>query len=90
MVYVPTKEEIENPELVQFYKLNKEQVKRVYKMVSSSGSQCFFIKGEVATSIWNKKEYSTLNKMEKDIEDNMIKERCLKLKVDRLGNISKA
>ena len=90
LVYVPTEEEIENPELVQFCKLNKEQVKRVYKMVSSSGSQCFFIKGEVATSIWNKNEYSTLNKMEKDIEDNMIKERCLKLKVDRLGNISKA
>lgn len=90
LVYVPTDEELNNPHAIDFSNLNKKQVNRVYKMVSSSGNQCFFIKSEVAISIWNKKEYSALNKMEKDIEGNMIKERCIKLKVDRLGNISKA
>ena len=35
-------------------------------------------------------EYSPLNKMEKSIIGIMIKEVCVKLKVDRLGNISKA
>jgi CRISPR-associated endonuclease Csn1 len=34
-------------------------------------------------------EYSALNKMEKDIEDNMIKNICWKLEIDRLGNIKK-
>ncbi|SNQ42878.1 type II CRISPR RNA-guided endonuclease Cas9 [Cellulophaga lytica] len=90
LVYVPTDEELTNKYAIDFCNLNQEQIKRIYKMVSSSGNQCFFVKGEVATSIWNKKEYSALNKMEKDIEGNMIKERCVKLKVDRVGNISKA
>ena len=35
-------------------------------------------------------EYSPLNKMERSITGIMIKEICIKLKVDRLGNISKA
>jgi CRISPR-associated endonuclease Csn1 len=57
-------------------------------MVSSSGTQCFFVKADVSNSIVNKIEYSALNKMGKSIEGIMIKEICLKLKVDRLGNIS--
>lgn len=89
LVFVPTDEEISNLHTIDFNNLNPEQVNRIYKMVSSSLSQCFFIKSEVASTIWNKKEYSSLNKMERDIEGNMIKERCIKLKVDKLGNISK-
>jgi CRISPR-associated endonuclease Csn1 len=57
-------------------------------MVSSSGTQCFFVKSEVAVSIVNKIEFSALNKMEKSIDGRMIKDICAKLKVDRLGNIS--
>lgn len=56
-------------------------------MVSCTGSQCMFICHEVATSIVNKSEFSSLNKMERAITGEMIKEVCLKLKVDRLGNI---
>ncbi|MCP5064140.1 MAG: CRISPR-associated protein Csn1 [Ignavibacteriae bacterium] len=89
LVYVPTDEDMEYPHNVDFDNLTKEQVSRIYKMVSSSGSQCFFIKDEVAKSIQNKKEFSSLNKMEKSINDLMIKEICWKLKVDRLGNVVK-
>lgn len=85
LVYVPTDEEIANPRLVDFSKLTVYQICRVYKMVSSSGNQCFFIKSEAAGSIWNKNEYSALNKMERDIEGEMIKERCWKLECNRLG-----
>src|SRR5690606_18348728 len=60
---------------------------RIYKMVSSTGFKCFFVKHEVATSIVNKAEYSPLNKMEKSIDGLMIKENCIKLQVDRLGNV---
>jgi len=61
---------------------------QVYKMVSSSGSQCFFIKQEVSVPIWNKTEFSAANKTERSIDGVMIKEACVKLKVDRLGIIS--
>ena len=58
--------------------------------MSFTGNQCFFVKQDVAVSIVNKMEYSSLNKMEKGIDGIMIKETCIKLKINRLGNISKA
>jgi CRISPR-associated endonuclease Csn1 len=87
-VYVPTDEEKENVSLINFKNLTSEQAKNVYKMVSSSGNQCFFIRSEVATSIVNKFEFSALNKTEKSIDGVMIKESCIKLKINRLGQIT--
>ena len=87
LVYVPTDEEIDNPELVEHKTLSPDQVTRIYKMVSSSGSQCFFIHSRIAKPVVNKVEFSALNKMERDLNENMIKERCWKFKIDRLGNI---
>lgn len=82
LVYVPTNEELRNG--VEFDKIDKS---RIYKMVSSSGNQCFFIKENVANTIVNKFEFSPLNKMERSITGEMIKEICIPIKVDRLGNI---
>ena len=87
LVYVPTDEEIANPNSVNTKELTNEQIEKIYKMVSSTGYQCFFIPANTATSIINKKEYSTLNKMERDIKGVMIKDCCWKVEVDRLGNI---
>jgi CRISPR-associated endonuclease Csn1 len=56
-------------------------------MVSSSGPQCFFINEKVAKSIVDKVEFTTLNKAERAITGEMIKEICVPIKVDRLGNI---
>ena len=88
LVYVPM--EGEDTENIDFTNLSKEQRERVYKTVSFTGNQCFFVRQDVATSIVNKMEYSSLNKMEKGIDGIMIKDSCIKLKIDRLGNISKA
>lgn len=60
---------------------------RIYKMVSSSGYQCFFVYQKVANPIVDKLEFSSLNKMERSITGEMIKEVCIPIKVDRLGNI---
>lgn len=60
---------------------------RIYKMVSSSGPQCFFVYQKVASPIVDKLEFSSLNKMERSITGEMIKEVCVPIKVDRLGNI---
>lgn len=83
LVYLPTEEERNSSRIIQ--PLDRE---RIYKMVSSSGSQCFFIKVFVANSIWDKNEYSSLNKMERAITNEMIKEICVPIKIDRLGNVS--
>lgn len=88
LVYVPSNEN--EPDRNDYNNLNKQQINNLYKMVSSSTYQCFFIRNDVSTSIVNKIEFSSLNKMEKSIEGVMIKESCVKLKIDRLGNISKA
>jgi CRISPR-associated endonuclease Csn1 len=94
LVYVPTEEEAENPQLVDFNKLNNEQVNRIYKMVSSTGNECHFIKHDVSGLIkkYDSKskigEYGSLNKSELTIcQKNRIKVVCRKLQVDRLGNI---
>ena len=82
LVYVPTTEEN--------FDENKINVERIYKVVSFTGVQLFFIKQDISTTIVNKVEFSALNKTERAIDNTMIKDVCVKLKVDRLGNISKA
>src|SRR5690606_34599970 len=82
LVYVPEEEET--------FDESKFDTNRIYKVVSFTGTQMFCIKQNVATSIVNKGEFSSLNKIERSIEGVMIKEICIKLKIDRLGNILKA
>ena len=89
LVYIPTEDEKENSAPIDFNKISKEQSKNVYKMVSFTGIQAFFIPNNIATSIVDKIEFSALNKMEKSIEGVMIKSICWKLEVDRLGIIKR-
>lgn len=88
LVYVPTAEEQANMEQLNPLNLNKGQKNNIYKVVSFTGNQIFFVQQCVASSIVNKAEFSSLNKMERAIDGTMIKECCVKLNVDRLGNIS--
>jgi CRISPR-associated endonuclease Csn1 len=90
LVYVPNEEEIGNGVKTDFKNLTGSEKNRIYKVVSFSGNQIFFVKQEVAISIVNKAEFSSLNKMERSIEGTMIKDKCVRLKIDRLGNLQKA
>ena len=82
LVYLPTEEERE------FGRINEPIDRgRIYKMVSSSGEQCFFIKHIVANVLVDKFEFSPLNKMERALTGEMIKMICIPIKVDRLGNV---
>ena len=90
LVYVPS--ESENLETIDFNNLSKFQANRIYKMVSCTGKQCFFVLSTVAKSIihdkkFKKYEFSSLNKMEKSIDGTTIKEVCVKLRIDSLGQI---
>jgi CRISPR-associated endonuclease Csn1 len=87
LVYVPTQEEIANNSKINNKVLNSQQKNRIYKMVSASGYQCFFVQYQVANPIANKIEFSALNKMERAIDGIMIKEYCYKLNVNRLGEL---
>jgi len=80
LVYLPTRDELKDGIKV----IDK---KRIYKMVSATGNQCFFIDEKVAKVIYDKNEFTSMNKAERAITGEMIKETCVPLKVDRLGNI---
>jgi CRISPR-associated endonuclease Csn1 len=90
LVYVSTEEELKSINTIDFKNLTKEKSEKIYKVVSFSGTQIFFVRQDIATSIVNKRELSALNKMERAMDGSMVKENCIKLKIDRLGNISKA
>lgn len=81
LVYLPTSDEREGR--VEPAALD---LSRIYKMVSCSGSMCQFVPHRVASAIRDKYEFSSMNKMERAITGEMIKESCLPLEVDRLGH----
>ena len=81
LVYLPTQEELK----IEGIKVADK--KRIYKMVSCTGNQCFFVDEKVAKVIVDKFEFTSMNKMERAITGEMIKEICIPIKVDRLGNI---
>lgn len=82
LVYLPSVDELESGR-ISF----PIDIKRIYKVVSFSGNQLFFLSYMVSKSIYDKNEFSSLNKMERALSGEMIKETCVPLRVDRLGNI---
>ncbi|MBS4042638.1 MAG: hypothetical protein KGZ59_02355 [Chitinophagaceae bacterium] len=89
LVFVPIIEERENNNLVNFSNLSKEQMNRIYKVVSFTGNRLYAIPFRVAKSIIDKVEFTQLNKLETTIDKVSIKEFCWKLEFDRLGEIKK-
>lgn len=60
---------------------------RIYKMVSGSSTDWYFTPCTTASIILDKKEYGLLNKLSRAITGEMIKETCVPIHIDRLGNI---
>jgi CRISPR-associated endonuclease Csn1 len=86
LVYVPT-----NDELIVDSCLNASNIRenRIYKMISATESQCFFIPHHVATPIMRTVELGSNNKSEHAWDGVMIKQVCLKIALDRLGKMRK-
>ena len=82
LVYVPTKEEIENK---QIEKIDKS---RIYKIVSFTDNRLYAIPHRTSSVIVNKVEFKKLNKIELTDDGISIKEFCMPIKIDRLGNMS--
>jgi len=81
LVYIPDEGEKMNPS-----NLNLDSSK-VYKMVSCTGRQCFFVMNTIAKVIIDKVELGSINKEEKGQDGRMIKQFCYKIEIDRLGGI---
>lgn len=82
LVYVPTEEEIQNGNIT--YPLNKT---RIYKMVSCTGNRLYGIPYHIANAVVDRGEFTQLNKVEFTDEKQSIKEICIPIQIDRLGNI---
>jgi CRISPR-associated endonuclease Csn1 len=84
LVYMPTKEEVATGNLT----LNKSNI---YKVVSFDAGNCYFVPHYVAKAIVDKAEYTGKNKTPRegliDKSDRMIKDYCIPIKVNRLGDI---
>lgn len=83
LVYLPTEDEVKNGTINR--PLDK---RRIYKMVSCTGTRLYGIPYNIASSIIDKYEFTTLNKVEFTDTKESIKEICIPIKVDRLGNIT--
>jgi CRISPR-associated endonuclease Csn1 len=101
LVYIPTDEEIELPELVNFTKIKKAQIERLYNTNDFSGYTIYFSQNSFAKNIYPKEMDMTWNEKKQKASGSFdsktasfnkkpIKDIFIKLKVDRLGNISKA
>ena len=82
LVYLPTPAEIRQGAVNQPLDRN-----RIYKMVSATRNQCFFIPERIAKVIVDKIEFGSMNKVERAQSGEMIKEYCVPIKFDRLGNL---
>jgi CRISPR subtype II RNA-guided endonuclease Cas9/Csn1 len=62
--------------------------RNIYYVTKFSGKQIYFIKHNIANPIINKQEFGSQNAYEK-VNDLSIKEYCVKITINRLGNITK-
>ena len=81
LVYVPTEEEVQKGEITV-------NVDRIYKMVSCTSNELHCIPAIIASPIIQTTELGSNNKAQRAWSGEMIKEICIPIKVDRLGNIT--
>ena len=94
MVYLPGKDEnvitdTGNPDFAAFWNNKKIRSANIYTVVKFSGKQIYFLKHDIAQVLLNKVEFGSQNCYEK-VNGTSIKDMCIKLKIDRLGNICPA
>lgn len=82
LVFLPTKEQ-----LSKGIKDNDIDKARIYKMVSCTGNEGHFVPEKIASPIIQTTELGSNNKAQRAWTGEMIKELCIPIKVDRLGNI---
>uniref|UniRef100_UPI0032B08E12 deadCbCas9 n=1 Tax=Chryseobacterium TaxID=59732 RepID=UPI0032B08E12 len=95
LVYVPEIDENIDSNFV-FSNLNKEKISRIYKVEKTSGTECYFVRQDIAYLIkqYDAKtkigELESQNKLQVTMTDDRIRitDTCVKINCDRLGNIN--
>lgn len=87
LVYVPTDEERENPQSVDFGKLSAEQAKRIYNVNDFWGVTIYFTPNSFAKNIAPKELDTSFDSKQSKLDSVSIKEVCWKLESNRLGQI---
>lgn len=95
LVYVPEEGEFTG-RVFNLSDLNKEQIKRIYKVEKTSGTECYFVRQDIAYLIkqYDAKtkigELESQNKLQVTMSDDRAKiaDVCLKVDCDRLGDIN--
>jgi CRISPR-associated endonuclease Csn1 len=101
LIYIPTDEEIDTPEIIDFDRLDKSQIERLYNTNDFSGYTIYFSQNSFSKNIfpkemdmtWNEKKQKPSGSFDSktaSFKGKSIKENFIKLTIDRLGNISKA
>src|SRR6185312_1600229 len=73
------------------WKAKEKLAAKIYKLVSCNKGQAFFVPQTVSKVIVDRVEFDSMNKVERALDGRrMIKQHCIKLSVDRLGNIKPA
>lgn len=80
LVYLPKEEETS----IDYNAIDRT---RIYKMVSGSGLAWYFVPYSTASVIIDKIEYGQLNKLSCALTGEMIKNFCIPISIDRLGNL---
>lgn len=88
LVYMP--DENENIKAIDWQNDRGKIASKIYKLVSVNKAQAFFIPHTVSKVIIDKTEFDSGNKVERALDGRMIKQHCIKLKVNRLGHIKPA
>ena len=100
LVYIPTEDEIESPNLIDFAILNKTKLERIYNVNDFSGYTIYFSQNSFAKNIypkemdmtWNEKKQKPSGSFDSktaSYNKKSIKDIFIKVKIDRLGHISK-
>ena len=82
LVYLPTPDETDSGHVSM--PLDRS---RIYRMVSCTGNECYFVPYNVASPIIPVIELGSNNKSQKNWNNEIIKKDCIPLKIDRLGNL---
>jgi CRISPR-associated endonuclease Csn1 len=86
LVYLP--DERESVDDMEWRKGRQKIAAKIYKLVSVNKGQAFFVPQTMSKAIIDKIEFGPLNKLEKALDGKrMVKQHCIKLKVNRLGHV---
>lgn len=92
LVYVPTRDQIENNGTIDWS--NKKEIsERTYQVRKFTNKSCYFLQSRIAHLIVPYSaeskfgEFESQNLSEKSLDDLKIADVCIKLNVDRIGNI---